>query len=185
MSDKGEIELKKRFCQLIKDDFNINADINGEDLIYKKGVRIDFMLYPKRKLIMEGFDRVWFGVEVKHFDRPGSIGKMSKFLWQCITYTQSTFQVDSVTIKPTFVLGFSNFYQINPDNSEAFFHSISLNILAGLPHVGTFFEIIPKNANLARGWRIRFSTSTYFHLNKGHYHKFNYNIHKVNIGNCS
>ena len=86
-----------------------------------------------------------FGVEVKHFGIPGETGKMSRFIWQCITYTQSSFQIDGLGRKPAFVLGFSDVFDVNQNsdelNKEHLCQLTGMLRLAGLAHVGTFSEI--------------------------------------------
>jgi hypothetical protein len=189
MSDEGEKGLKNKFQRIVKNDFLVLPDINGEELVHHKKVIIDFMLYPKPHLLEAGFDPVWFGVEVKHFGVVGETGKMSRFIWQSISYAQSTFQVDGTIVKPAFVLGFSDVYEVNPENDNLHRGYLSqltgMLRLAGLAHVGTFHEILPSKNKPLGGWNIVFSSSSYFRRVDNEYKKTKYNIFKENVGNSA
>ena len=110
---------------------------------------------------------------------------MSRFVWQCITYTQSEFEVDNQFIRPLFILGFSDVNEVNNSDSQALSQWLGMLRIAGLAHVGSFDEIKTTKNNLSGGWRITFSSSTYFYLKGGKYHRFEYNIRKNNVGNCA
>lgn len=189
MSDEGERILKDKFTHLVKTDFRVLPNVVGQELIHQTRVIIDFMLYPKPHLLEAGFDPVWFGVEVKHFGVSGETGKMSRFLWQCITYVQSIFTIDNEILKPVFVLGFSDVQEVNQDNNELCREYRSqwtgMIRLAGLAHVGTFYEVLPTSYKPLGGWNIGFSSSSYFRRIDGVYKKMNYNIFKENVGNCA
>jgi hypothetical protein len=189
MSDEGEKTLKNKFNHLVKNDFRVLADVVGQELVHQKKVRIDFMLYPNPHLVEAGFDPVWFGVEVKHFGISGETGKMSRFLWQCVTYAQSVFQVDHTAVRPAFVLGLSDVYEVNQGNND-FCREYRSQLtgmlrLAGLAHVGTFSEVLPTSHKPLGGWNIFFSSSSYFRRVDGKYEKMKYNVFKENVGNCS
>jgi hypothetical protein len=186
MNLKGEPALKSRFQKIVGNDFIVYSEVVGRDLIYGKKVIIDFLLYPKPHLIESKFDEVWFGVETKHFGRCGETGKMSRFVWQCITYRQSEFCIDAEIIRPKFVLGFSDVEDVNTNADRVYLYQWQgMKRLAGLANVGMFYEILPTKNNPSGGWRIRFSSSTYFSFSNGRYHRLkNYNIFKRNIGNC-
>ena len=197
MSDKGEQELKYKFRNIAENDFEIIPNVNGHNLVHEKEVIIDFMLYPKPLLIESGFIKAWFGVEVKHFDDKDGTGKMSRFLWQCITYSQSAFQIKNQTERPAFVLGFSNIDRIL-DESRIDKNNLSeielcrmdrsqwtgMVRISGLANVGIFHEVIPTRNRTLGGWKISSSSSYYFRYENGKYKKLNYNIFKENIGNC-
>lgn len=189
MSDEGEKALKDKFLRLIRNDFRVLPDVVGYNLISKKKVIADFMLYPSQELIESGFDPVWFGVEVKHFGISGETGKMSRFIWQCITYAQSAYEIDGVDTRPSFVLGFSDVYEVNQGNNDLHreYRSqlTSMLRLAGLAHVGTFHEVLPTKYKPIGGWNIIFSSSSYFRRINGLCEKMKYNIFKENVGNCA
>jgi hypothetical protein len=111
---------------------------------------------------------------------------MSRFVWQCITYRQSEFCIDAEIIRPKFVLGFSDVEDVNTNADRVYLYQWQgMKRLAGLANVGMFYEILPTKNNPSGGWRIRFSSSTYFSFSNGRYHRLkNYNIFKRNIGNC-
>jgi len=186
MTDDGEKLLKMRFQQIIGNDFRIFSNVSGNYLVNGKKVVIDFMLHPEKHLIELGFEPVWFGVEVKHFGEPGKTGKMSRFVWQCITYDQSEFKIENQILRPPFVLGFSDVEEINIDTDrDYYFQWYGMLFLAGLANVGMFYEIPPTKNKPLGGWRIRISTSTYFYKSSGKYYGQKYNIFKDNVGNCA
>jgi hypothetical protein len=187
MSVDGEERLQKRLLNLVQNDFKIYSQVVGRNLIFQdEEVRIDFLLYPKQHLLDKGFDPVWFGIEVKHFGKLGETGKMSRFVWQCITYAQSEFEVNNQTIRPAFVLGYSDVEEVNKDSEREYLSQwIGMLRLAGLAKVGVFQEIKPSDYRPNGGWSIVFSSSTYFTFSKGEYSRKNYNIFKINIGNSA
>ncbi len=190
MSDEGEKELKTKFIKLVNTDFRVFPNVVGKDLIDDEKVIIDFMLYPKEHLIKAGFDPVWFGVEVKHFGISGETGKMAHFIWQCITYFQSMFKIDNTFERPAFVLGFSDVENVNPERNDSFSQNtrsqwIGMLRVAGFPHVGMIYEVLPTKYKPLGGWKIFFSSSLYFRRTGDEYERMNYNIFKKNIGNCT
>ncbi|MEZ4590941.1 MAG: hypothetical protein R3D55_07335 [Chloroflexota bacterium] len=187
MTSIGEKRLQKRFENLLKDDFDLFPEVWGKNLVYPdKEVRIDYLLFPKPHLIEAGFDPVWFGVEIKHFGKPGETGKLSRLIWQCITYVQSQFELDKKNIRPVFVLSFSDFQKMNKGNGNEYISQwLGMIRLGGLAKVGILNELEPSAYQPIRGWSIVFSSSTYFSFSKGEYHRKNYNIFNINIGNST
>lgn len=190
MSDEGEKILKTKFIKLANTDFQVFPNVVGNYLPKKKELVIDFMLFPKEHLINAGFDPVWFGVEVKHFGISGETGKMSRFIWQCITYTQSMFKIDNSFEIPPFVLGFSDVEDVNPEKNDCFNQNyrsqwIGMLRVASFPHVGMFYEVPPTERKPLGGWKIFFSSSLYFRRTGDEYERTNYNPFKENIGNCA
>ena len=189
MSALGEKELKIKCSNLLKNDFNIAENLCGFDMIYKKKVIIDFMIFPKEHLIENGFDPVWFGLEVKHFGAPGQSGKMSRFLWQCVSYVQSEFNIDNRVIRPKCVLGFSDVEESNHFNAESFrdykIMWLSMVRLVAFAHVGILKADISPKSTSTHNWSIWFSTSLYFRRRDNDYNRMKYFIEKMNIGNCS
>lgn len=187
MSFDGEEKLQQELLKTIQSDFVIYPQVEGRHLIYQtEKVRIDFLLYPKQHLIENGFDPIWFGIEVKHFGKIGETGKMSRFIWQCVSYVQSEFKVNEEIIRPAFVLGYSDVEAINKGTDREYLSQwIGMLRLAGLAKVGSFQKIKSSAYNPNGGWSIVFSSSTYFTYSKGEYNRKNYNISKINIGNCA
>ncbi len=101
-----ESKLKEIFRERVAKDFHIREEVSGRHLIEDKGVRIDFMLFPKDHVIAAGFEPQWFGVEAKFIHTNKSYGnrnKLTKLVWQCITYGQSVFKIDGEEIRPLFI----------------------------------------------------------------------------------
>lgn len=81
-------------------DFIFREEVSGNFIVDNTSVIIDYLMYPKNNLIEMGFEKQWFGVEVK---APGKDAKKGiQVSWQAITYSQSKFD----GIRPVFVLIF-------------------------------------------------------------------------------
>jgi hypothetical protein len=191
MTDIGERKLKDNLLNLVQNDFEIFPEVRGKNLIHAdREVKIDYMFHPKPQLIRADFEDIWFGVEVKHFGNQCNTEKMSRFIWQCITYVQSEFQVDRRLIRPIFVLGYSDIesaleFDATPEKCASR-EWLRLIHLAGLANVGMLGEYRRTKKNPLGGWHIRFSTTTWCKKRLGHYQKFNsFNIFNVNVGNCT
>lgn len=180
MSIEGEKILSEEFENLVKFDFDIYPQVNGKTIIENAIVRIDYLLRPKDHLIELGFDPVWFGIEIKHFGNEFELGPLSRYIWQCITYGQSRFYIGEESIRPQFILGYSDidYYGSMPDCWNG------LIILAGLAKVGMFYSY-PSKTKIKSDWFIRFSTSHYFSKKNEVYRRHKYNIYKINTGNCA
>ncbi len=46
-------------------DFELLPEVNGRNMVEERKVRIDFLAYPKKHLIENGFDNRVFGIEAK------------------------------------------------------------------------------------------------------------------------
>lgn len=92
-------------------DFEILREVRGVHPIEGDGVRIDLMARGKSHLVLSGFTDQWFGIECKWADRiGGTTSKTTRMVWQSITYAQSTFSIQGVSIRPAFVAVYT------PDN---------------------------------------------------------------------
>jgi len=161
-----ESHLKDRVIKHLQDDFFLEEEAVGINLIENRHVRIDFLAYPKPKLVERGFLSAWFGIEVKHiatFGRPGSRGKKSKLLWQAMTYSQSVFELESspdniLKFRPEFTLVYAG--QDDPDTFDDPEWHCLLN-LAWYGRTG-WLRLLPKS-----GWAILFAGGAYFSKKKG------------------
>jgi hypothetical protein len=103
--------LKEQVLANLADDFEILEEISGFHPIYKKRVRIDLLVKAKQHLVNEGFTDQWFGIECKWSEGVcGQTSKITRMVWQSITYAQSTFEVGEERVIPRFVAVFT------PDN---------------------------------------------------------------------
>lgn len=191
---KTEDELKIWFENHLKDDFYIRQEVSGVHLAERVGVRIDFLLKARPHLIDAGFDSAIFGVEIKYFPPEHDFtSKISRGIWQTITYIDCEFQTKEGPIKPKYCLIFSNlsfqgemallndFYSEN-DRLE---WSAMLRV-ANHARVG----ILRINGNKGNflGWSIYFAGGVYFSCHAGDmenkFRKSNANtINKKRIGN--
>ncbi len=91
----SETILTENLIKAIQDDFEILREVSGHHSIYNKNVRIDLMLKAKSHLQEAGFTDEWFGVECKWFDAiHGATSKVTRMVWQSITYAQSEFNIN-------------------------------------------------------------------------------------------
>jgi hypothetical protein len=82
---KNEEELKKWIIKYLEHDFYIYSEVSG--LLEGCKVRIDFVLYPREHLVIAGFVKEPFGIEVKHFPLNSKFThKASRAFWQTISY---------------------------------------------------------------------------------------------------
>ncbi len=106
-----ETILTENLIKAIEDDFEILREVSGHHSIYNKNVRIDLMLKAKSHLQEAGFTDEWFGVECKWFDTVhGATSKVTRMVWQSITYAQSEFNINGKSLVPSFVAVYT------PDN---------------------------------------------------------------------
>ena len=107
----SENELKKHLIEKICKDFEVLEEVSGYHPIYNQGVRIDLLARAKPHLIAKGFTDSWFGIECKWAEGIlGQTSKITRMVWQTITYAQSTFIVNAEEITPRFVVVYT------PDN---------------------------------------------------------------------
>lgn len=106
-------------------DFEILSEVRGVHPIDGDGVRIDVMARAKAHLIESGFTDQWFGIECKWADRiGGTTSKTTRMMWQCITYAQSTFSINGISVRPAFVAVYT------PDNLHALIEQHLKQLLA-------------------------------------------------------
>jgi hypothetical protein len=185
MTEIGEKLLKDELLKLLQDEFEIYSDVPGTSDFYNKKIFADFLLFPRPHLLENGFDPYWFGVEVKHFDKTGDTGKLSRQYWQAITYKHAQFNINKNNITPKFFLCYSNFEKMNLSNEYSPFQFwMGVENTAALGKVGRF-EVYPNRMfKKVNGWGIKFATSWYFTSKNSQYKRSKYNIDKVNAGNC-
>ena len=107
MQVTDEAELKRKFESVIGDDFFFRREVKGHDLVAQAGVRVDYLIYPKKHLIDNGFPEGYFAVEVKFFQAPKDSDngksyelKRERTMAQCVSYAHSTFRVRGRDILP-------------------------------------------------------------------------------------
>lgn len=192
----SENELKNWFHEKLSTDFYIYPEVNGTHVSENAHVRIDYILFPKDKLIKEGFKPAHFGVEIKYFNQENEFThKTSRGLWQTISYNDSIFHLNNNKIKLQYSLIFSNLsfpnemalvknygYEMENDQLE----------WRGMIHVANHARVgsleIKGDRDEYKGWTIRFAGGTYFGSticnDKEKYNKSNDDvINKVRIGN--
>lgn len=100
----SESFLTNNLVNRLANDFTLKREITGKHLIYGTSVRIDLMAKGKPHLLAVGFTEQWFGIECKWADRVGgTTSKMTRMVWQSITYSQSAFTIDNLDFIPEFV----------------------------------------------------------------------------------
>ncbi|MEH6509568.1 hypothetical protein [Halopseudomonas aestusnigri] len=104
----AERSLKDRILNNLSEDFEVLEEVLGYHPIYESRLRIDILLRAKPHLVAEGFTGEWFGVECKWVEgAAGQTSKISRLVWQSITYAQSTFEVLGESVRPRFVAVFT------------------------------------------------------------------------------
>lgn len=88
----------------IERDFEIIREVDGIHPIEGAEVRIDLMARARPHLIQSGFTNEWFGIECKWVAEVlGQTSKVTRLVWQSITYAQSSFLVNGEPVRPAFV----------------------------------------------------------------------------------
>ncbi len=101
----NEEALKRQTVRLMSPDFVIHQEVLGIHIATNMPVRIDFLMKAKPHLIGRGFSGNWFGVENKWIaGSNGQTAKVTKAIWQSITYAESSFELSGQAIRPEFVL---------------------------------------------------------------------------------
>lgn len=145
--NEREREVKNQLLEAIKNDFIIFDEVEGFHLVEETKVVIDLLLYPKEHLIKSGFEKVWFGVEVKYIN--DDIWKFFRLIWQAVTYAQSVFLIEHDYIRPTFVLIFHN--DDHKIDKSSYIAGLSF---ANLGNVGTIGLLNKSKYNPKGGWTI-------------------------------
>jgi hypothetical protein len=102
-SDDEEDKIKVDIVRELSADFDLVPEVEGKHLIEDKKVIIDFLARPKSHLVANDFDEAWFGIEAKKID-PSKGSSINRLFWQCLSYSQSEFNIEGSIIRPMFVL---------------------------------------------------------------------------------
>lgn len=102
--DASEKQLHQYFHQIVSPDFYTAHEVEGRCLIDHPAanaiaVRADFLLYPRRHLLDEGFADTWFAVEIKRGKE-----KLENACRQAFWYTVSEFEIKGRKITPGFAV---------------------------------------------------------------------------------
>lgn len=191
---KSEIELRNWFENYFSADFYIRKEVRGQHLAENVEVRIDFLLKARPHLIHEGYDPALFGVEVKYFPPENDFTyKISRGIWQAISYNDCAFETKNGAQKPKYCLLFSNLSFQNELNLLNDFYGqndrLEWNAMLGVAnHARVGRIVIDGDKNKFMGWSIKFAGGTYFSCrikdSRHHFRKSNENlINKLRIGN--
>lgn len=104
----SEAQITDDLIASLRDDFEIHREVPGRHDVYGQGVRIDLVARARPRIVESGFTPDWFGIECKWASGGGgSTSKVTRMVWQSITYAQSTFQVDGADLRLAFVAVFT------------------------------------------------------------------------------
>ena len=158
----SEPVLKDAFVRDFSKDFTIHKDVPGKSAVEEMSVVIDFLIKPKQHLIDRGFDNDWVGVEVKHL-KSYKLSEINALAWQSLSYAQSRFNVDSMQVRPMFVLMHTNL-SLNLQNSKS----------NGIPEDSSGVISFVERGNVGwierdpkYTWRIGFGSHGYFNIKYG------------------
>jgi len=117
-----ERELKRNLLPILEEYFIVKKEVPGRHLIYgTKGVRIDFLVQPKKELFSEEVSSKWIGIEVKSPDVKEPKKNGLAVAWQAVTYAQSDFEGITpamVVIYPPISEFFPNIKALNEDTGR-------------------------------------------------------------------
>jgi len=192
----SEIELKEWMFNLLKCDFHIYREVTGVHMTENLKVRIDYVLYPKKHLVRQGFEPVPFGVEVKYLNQEKDFAhKASRSIWQSITYNDCEFSINEKKFSLKFCLLFSNLsfsdevniLKLNSSHAdEKYMKWVGMLNVANHAKVG-LLNIIGERER-AKGWSMNFAGGVYFSCridkHEKSYKLSNANtISKIRVGN--
>lgn len=156
----------------LANDFEFRREVCGEHPISGDRVRIDLMVKGKPHLIESGFTDEWFGIECKWADRiGGTTSKTTRMVWQSITYAQSQFKVDGVSVRPKFVAVYT------PDNLDQLIERHLKHLLA----LGLYGNVGRLYFYRNGGWGIKFA-SIYANSNQGALRVNDSQLPKLRVG---
>lgn len=151
-----ENHIKMMAQKILGADFELFPEVNGRNMVEGKKVRIDFLAYPKKHLIDNGFDNQVFGIEAKSVDY-SQTKKINKLVWQAISYAQSEFEFNNSLIRPMFVV--VCVFKEPEFGSPGFQEWKTLSRFAQYGNVGVI-ELEPF-------WRVRFGDCSYYNQRNG------------------
>jgi hypothetical protein len=167
-------DIKKEYFQLsedhlhhivintLSDSFTIRHEVAGRHLLENKGVRIDFLMYPKQRLIDQGFEPIWVGCEVKSpATKKKPITHIMDFAKQSIDYTESIFD----GIVPTSVFMFPDlrhFFYAQKAMTDGYLHFLQL-----FPSFLQRFNVGTLHIQSKNTWGMRFGSQNYFSTLRG------------------
>ena len=190
-----ENKLKVFFRKYFKTDFFIYPEVEGTHNESGKKVIIDFIIAPRQHLLDQGFEKDFFGVEVKYLNPESDIhSKTSKAFWQTITYNYSTFNIRGERIlipRSTFLfsnLSFKDEQKLFPINKNINSRSAWFAYLELANHAGVGILNIRYYEDKPVGWSFDFAINTYYVKtikdDKIQYKLYNKDhINKVRVGN--
>lgn len=159
----SEPPLQDWLANYLKRWFILKRECEGQDIRTGATGRIDFLAYPRQRLIAAGFDPLWFGIEVKYSERWDGKTPVYQLFSQAQAYTRGLYDVgDGHKVELPFVCVFTNAQLTTGGTGAAWGHIASM---MGRLHVGTLNLRRDYHTN-ALCWRIQFSTGpAYFDSN--------------------
>lgn len=191
---KNELEIQDWFYRVFSEWFFIAREVPGIHLVERSAVRVDFMLFPRKILVDNGFHKDWFGVEVKLFPSDKEeLAAPSKALWQAVSYNDSefdltksnsaNFRIENISPKkPSYMMLFSNrsFKKGYDEYVKQHGEEVSIQheyIMRTISVVGLYAKVgmisineFSDKSNLKR-WDFNFGREIYYSfLRKNNYH---------------
>ena len=189
----SETELRNWLDVWLGNDFEVFSEVPGIHLTENVGVKIDYVLKPKRHLLDAGFMPGPVGLEVKYLKQEDSFSsKASRFVWQSISYTDCEFEMREGRIRLPRVLLFSN---MSFEGERTLLKGVEPNAYENEQAKWTALLELANHANVGSllisgtrerhfGWKIKFATGTYFRCDPDGYSLHNARLFsKVRIGN--
>jgi hypothetical protein len=189
----SEDELKVWLEAWIGADFEVFTEVPGIHLTENVGVKIDYVLKPKKHLIDVGFLPGPLGLEVKYLRQESNFSsRASRFVWQAVSYTDCQFNLPDGPTRLPRVLLFSNMsfedeYNLLKGSAPNVYENekakwTALLELANHANVGNLVMVGGRSNRL--GWKIKFATGIYFSRFRGECSLHNAQLfNKIRIGN--
>lgn len=189
----SETELKAWLETWIGADFEVFTEVPGVHLTENVGVKIDYVLKPKKHLIDAGFLPGPVGLEVKYLRQESSFSsRASRFVWQAVSYTDCRFNLPDGPTRLPRVLLFSN---ISFEDEYNLLKGVAPNVYENEKVKWTALLELANHANVGNlvmfggrenrlGWKIKFAAGIYFSRFRSECSLHNAKLfNKIRIGN--
>ena len=167
----SEDELKAWLENWIGADFDVFKEVSGVHLTENVGVKIDYVLKPKKHLTDAGFLPAPVGLEVKYLRQEGGFSsRASRFVWQAVSYTDCQFYLPDGPARLSRILLFSN---MSFDDEYSLLKGVAPSVYENEKAKWTALLELANHANVGNlmvygsrenhlGWKIKFAAGIYF-----------------------
>ncbi|MEO1290340.1 MAG: hypothetical protein AAFV93_21520 [Chloroflexota bacterium] len=169
-----ETELKSYLDKFLEPDFFFAKEVKGTHIVEEVTVIADYILRPKSHLVENGFDDVYFAIEVKSPAVKHPNSQYRKVVVQAASYVDSLFSDK----RPAFTLIFPDHNCFRPESNAGQYFEVHHYF-----HIAHYFNVGDFRINQKKDrWCIWFGGGRYYCSSRG---KGTHNVTKRYVGNIS